>query len=330
MTRSASCLTATIDASTSSHPLPNGGVYTYTATWGDGSPPSVGWGSPNNITHRYASPGNYPVSLSVGDQFGLTSAPVSGSVTVTNPPGPPCNPGPPGPPTFFFAEGTIRPGFAEFVTLQNPATATATGTLTFQASDDGGSPVTVPPNTVSVPAQSRVTVNLNDYVNGRGVVTPLNISTKVTSDRPIVAERPMYFKTMLVPGGADGGTTVVGATTTATVASFAEGTVRPSFVELLTIQNPGASAGTATITFQASDDGGSPVSVPSTILPLPANSRTTFNVNEYLASRSISSPVNISTRITSDVAFIAERPMYFNSDLAGGVNGGTTVVGFPG
>jgi hypothetical protein len=106
--------------------------------------------------------------------------------------------------------------------------------------------------------------------------------------------------------------------------------VRAGFVEFLTLQNPGGTPGTATLSFQGSDDSGAAVPVPSTTLALPATSRVTFNLNDYLASKGVPTPINISTKVTSDQGFVGERAMYFNVGLAGGVNGGTTVVGFTG
>jgi len=112
--------------------------------------------------------------------------------------------------TFLFAEGTVRPGFVEYLTIQNPGGVAATATLAFQASNDSGGAVGVPDDVVSVPASSRVTVNVNDWVASRGVPTPLNVSVKLTSDQPLVAERPVYFFANPGAGTVAGGHDVVG------------------------------------------------------------------------------------------------------------------------
>jgi hypothetical protein len=187
----------------------------------------------------------------------------------------------------------------------------------------------VPPLTVPVPAGSRVTITLNDYVASKGVPLPVNISVAVTSDQPIVAERPMYFFFNMISGGTD----VVGAAAPAKGFSFAEGSVRPGFFEYLTMQNPGATAGTATLSFQASDDAGAPVAVPALVVPLAGTSRVTVNVNEYLAAKGVALPVNISVSVSSDQPIVAERPLYFNflvPAFGGVIDGGTDVVGFVG
>ena len=188
----------------------------------------------------------------------------------------------------------------------------------------------VPPLTVVVPARSRKTVNVNEHVLGAGIRVPLNVSIRVEADRPIVAERPMYFSADPALGATvDGGTTVVGATAASLRHSFAEGTVRPGFVEFVTLQNPNDAPTTAALDFQASDDRGSPVAVPSLAVSLAGASRATVNVNQHLASRGVPTPVNVSIRVEADRPIVAERPMYFSADPALGatVDGGTTVVG---
>jgi hypothetical protein len=95
-----------------------------------------------------------------------------------------------------FAEGTVRSGYQEYVTLQNAAAVPTTATLTFQ-------PGTVAPLTLQVPAFSRVTVDVNALAGGRAD----DLSVVVDAAQPIVVERPLYFSTPQW----DGGTDVVGA-----------------------------------------------------------------------------------------------------------------------
>src|SRR5205085_3972947 len=114
---------------------------------------------------------------------------------------------------------------------------------------------------VPLPPASRVTRDIGAHLVASGVTLPVNLSAKVSSTTPISVERPLYFRTGLA-GGVDGATTVVGATSPSLSLGFAEGTVRPGFVEFLTIQNPGPQAGVATLDFQAADDAGAAINVP--------------------------------------------------------------------
>jgi len=100
--------------------------------------------------------------------------------------------------TWFFAEGTTRDNFAEWLTLQNPNNGTAYVTITYYTSS--GQAI---PKSWTVAANSRLTVNVNQDAGGNQ-----DISAKVSSDQPIIVERPMYFDY----NGWTGGHDVVGFT----------------------------------------------------------------------------------------------------------------------
>ncbi len=98
--------------------------------------------------------------------------------------------------TWFFAEGYTGAGFDEWLCIQNPGASPAHVTITYYP--EGGAPIkrTQPP----IAARSRYTV----YVNAPEQAGPgLSISAKVTSDVPIICERPMYFNFSGWTGGHD-------------------------------------------------------------------------------------------------------------------------------
>lgn len=117
------------------------------------------------------------------------------------------------PPTsaFYFAEGTVRPGFVQYFTIQNPGNEVATVTIAYQASTDAGAPIALPSQQITIPAGTRSTVNVNHYFSASGVSSPANVSAAISSNVPVVSERPMYYSAD--PGlgtTVDGGTVVVG------------------------------------------------------------------------------------------------------------------------
>ena len=91
------------------------------------------------------------------------------------------------PSTFYFAEGTCRPNFDPYICIQNPGNTAANVTLTYMKGD--GSTAT---DQVSVAPNSRSTVVPRTKL-GTGNDAAHDFSTMVTSDQPIIAERPMYF-----------------------------------------------------------------------------------------------------------------------------------------
>ncbi len=86
---------------------------------------------------------------------------------------------------WFLAEGATGPFFECFVLLSNPNTAVAHATLTYLLTDG-----TTIPQTVTVPANGRVTINV-ETVDSRLANTPA--STTITSDIGIIVERSMYW-----------------------------------------------------------------------------------------------------------------------------------------
>jgi PKD repeat protein len=65
-------IAASFSGAGSSDPYPGGSITSYSWSWGDGTPASSGV----MPTHVYAAPGEYTVTLTVTDSYGLTSTPV--------------------------------------------------------------------------------------------------------------------------------------------------------------------------------------------------------------------------------------------------------------
>lgn len=86
--------------------------------------------------------------------------------------------------TWYFSEGYTGSGFEEWLTLQNPNAVDATATITYYFRG-GEAPVT---RTMTIPANSRETVNVNSDVGDNKEVSIGTVSTQ-----PIIAERPIYF-----------------------------------------------------------------------------------------------------------------------------------------
>ena len=100
---------------------------------------------------------------------------------------------------FYFAEGYTGSGFEEWLCLANPNPTATVAHVTYMFEDG-----TTQAQEVPIGANTRQTVYVNDAV-GSGK----NVSIRITSDSPIVAERPMYFN---YKGAWTGGHDVVGYT----------------------------------------------------------------------------------------------------------------------
>ena len=201
---------------------------------------------------------------------------------------------------WYFAEGTTRPGFDPYLTLQNPGASNENVTVTYMKGD-GTSKI----QNITVPSHARGTVHPADVL-GSADDAAHDFSCCIASagGAGIIAERALYFDYK----GWDGGDDVVGATGTATTFYFAEGTCRPDFKTYFCIQNPGAPAADVTITYLKGDG-----TRDSQRVTVPGASRVTVSPGDKLgqgddAAHDFSAIV----QCTNGRRIMVERPMYFS------------------
>jgi hypothetical protein len=204
---------------------------------------------------------------------------------------------------FYLAEGTTNAGFNEYVCLLNPGDTDAAVNLKFMCTDG-----TVIPTDVVVKAKSRYTVDVNAVV-GPGK----DVGLEITSDEPIVVERPMYF---VYKGLIVGGHNVMATTDLGTDFTFAEGTTRPGFEEWICLMNPGDVPTDVTVTYMFSD--GSTQLQNLTVGP---HSRATIMVNQVIPADK-----DVSLSVHSTQPIVVERPIYFN--YQGNTTGGSDAMGY--
>ncbi len=209
---------------------------------------------------------------------------------------------------YYFAEGTTRAGFEEWLTIQNPQASAITVNAAYQLGHGQGANVF---KQYSVAAHSRVTLFVPTEVG-----LDKDVSVHLSSGSAFLAERPLYFD--YTGFGADwtGGTCVIGAASPRATWFFAEGCTLPGFQEYLTLQNPGSQNAVVQISYLTQNG-----PLPSRSLTVPAGSRVTVPVNADAGS---GYQLSCRLQVTNGPGIIAERPMYFNY---GGWTGGHDVVG---
>jgi Tol biopolymer transport system component len=213
--------------------------------------------------------------------------------------------------SYFFAEGTTRAGFEEWLTIQNPWASD----ITVHAVYNLGSGVPVERD-YPVQGGRRSTILVNSASIGVGAEKDVSVLLSCTS--PFLAERPMYFDYRgLGNWGWTGGHCVIGANSPANEWYFAEGYTGQYFEEWLCIQNPGAAAANLTVTYYP-EGGGAPITRTHAV---GGNTRYTIPVNVDAGTN-----LAISAKVSSNVPVIVERPMYFN--FQGKWSGGHDVVGY--
>ena len=213
--------------------------------------------------------------------------------------------------TWYFAEGYTGTGFAEYLTLANPNSKAANVTVNYLI--QGGTPIQ---KTYVVNATSRRTVTVNNEI-GAGH----SVSMVVTSDQPIVAERPMYFTyssaflSKPVPGGSD----VLGATSLGSNFNFGYIDTSTDHDTYLTVLNQNSSAMTVTMSYYP-EAGGSAIVKTATVN---GNSRGTVHVNTLGLAQG-----SYSVLVALDQPGLVERPMYL-IDATTHNTGSADVVGVP-
>jgi peptidoglycan/xylan/chitin deacetylase (PgdA/CDA1 family) len=197
---------------------------------------------------------------------------------------------------YFFPEGTVRPGFDEYIAVFNPS-AIVEARVEMEMHGAGGA---VKETSFRVGPLSRLTVHVNDILEAG------DYSTVIRSSTPMVAERSEYFVYSDVITGSYCST---GAAQPSGSWFFAEGTTRSFFDSYLSVYNP-CTYGTLFEISMIMSDG----SLRKESLSLGAGERKTLYLNSYLPPE-----VDYSLSISSLLPVVAERATYFRfQNMAGG------------
>ncbi len=236
-------------------------------------------------------------------------SPLAGGFTVTYP-------------TFYFAEGTCRPGFDPYLCIQNQGGKAAAVTITYMKGDGD-----TQKQSITIPAHSRSTINPRDKLGtGNDAAPDFSTMVQCTNGQTILAERPMYFNYMGYTSlNWNGGHDVIGATAPSGAYGFAEGTCRPGFDTYFCIQNPGSVQADVGIIYMLGNG-----QVVNQDVLVKAHSRATVKAKDKLGEGNDSAH-DFSSLVgtNNNTEIIVERPMYF--DYLGGYNynwtGGSDVMG---
>ena len=217
---------------------------------------------------------------------------------------------------FYFADVRTGPqnggSVSSFLPILNPGTTTAHVTATYFV---GGKQVGQQ-QTTAVPAGTRGTI----YPGNAGL--PAHVAAQVTSDQPVLIERPSYF-THVSEGNAgtvSGEADVVGVQQPSNDFLFAEGYTGGRFQEDLVLANFGTSAitgGTLVLEYTTGATYAFPVSIA-------ALDQTTFDINQLTnnptsnlgsctstATTCLTSQ-DVSIEVKAGAGFVAEREMFFH------------------
>ncbi len=192
---------------------------------------------------------------------------------------------------WYLAEGYTAQSYDTYVLVQNPGTKPANVTATMLRKDGFTREMSF-----AIPAQSRKTI-IVDEVPG---FEAAEVSTQITSNVGVIAERAMYFNA----DGRTGGHDAAGVSEPAKTWYLAEGFTGGSFDEYVLIMNPGDAAAVVKTTFMPAK--GSPTSRMDALKP---HSRFTIHVDEQPGLDN--AEVSTCVEVQGAGQVIAERAMYF-------------------
>lgn len=222
--------------------------------------------------------------------------------------------------TFYFADVPANTTETSYLTILNPNTTTANVTVTYYANGNKAGSQTLP-----VPANSRGTI-----APGAAGLPAGHFATVVTSDQPIMVERPTYFTGVTFNNATiSGAYDIVGVATLANDWLFAEGYTGTSTQEFLTISNLDPTNKPAAVTVILKSKTGATGSYSLTVN---TNTQTYWNVNANNTFTGSSPEVSVEVKSTG-ANIVVQREMYFtyNHTLPNGratvANGATEVIG---
>jgi len=193
---------------------------------------------------------------------------------------------------WYFAEGCTRPGFEEWILLANYLEETVPATV-YLILEDGN----VTPVRLNLPPHTRQTISVNKEA-GEG----RDVGARVEADKPICAERVMYFN---YHGNWPGGHACSGLSRPRNTYLFPEGYTGAGFEEWLSLYLPReTAAGGADVRLECLFPQGESQSL---AIHLDPDTRHTLNINDLVGKGT-----DVSLHLSSQVPFLAERPMYFN------------------
>jgi hypothetical protein len=221
---------------------------------------------------------------------------------------------------WYFAEGSTQVPFNMRIMLLNPNRQSTVAEVTYLTPDG-----TTATRRYAIPGTTRLEVNVNEFV------PELGIATVVESDRPLVAERALYFTPVGVETGEDldlpltlspenpplAGTVSTGARNPAYSWRFADATTQNTNYYLL-VSNPNEVQARVTIELLLNDGSRETRSV-----VMPKQSRYTLPVHELYAGQE-----GISAIVRATQPIVAERSIF--PDEGPGASGGTSLLGVPG
>jgi hypothetical protein len=185
---------------------------------------------------------------------------------------------------WYLAEGCTAPNFETWVLVQNPGDQTANVSLTYMT----------PSGALAGPTESVAPKSRKTFEVAKNVPDAWEVSTRITSDQPVVVERSLYGN------NRTWATDSIGVTTPSSTWYLPEGCTLPWLETWVLLQNPNDKETQFKITYNTANG-----AVAGPAETLPPNSRMTYN-----PAHTVNNSADVSAMIESDNPIVVERAMY--------------------
>jgi autotransporter-associated beta strand protein len=210
---------------------------------------------------------------------------------------------------WFMAEGATGGFYDTFILLSNPQSVEAHAQLQYLL--PSGETITVPK---TIAAHARLTTNIEAEDDPR--LQNAAVSTVVTSDQPIIAERSMYWLGAATPWGE--GHNSFGVVDAGTRWGLSEGRIGGphNFHTYILLANPQTTAAEVTVHYLR--ESGAPIAKTYTVGPT-----SRFNIDTSEIAELHDESFGAIVDVTNNVNIIVERSMYWDANgfqFSGGTN----------
>lgn len=230
---------------------------------------------------------------------------------------------------WYFAEGAAAPGFDTYYTVLNPNDGPVTLAVDYLIEK----PQTrVERRYHTLPAQSRYTIYMNGELGNVGGAAAVFQTVGLEA---IFAERSVYWGG---PGGWVEGHNVVGASEPARQWYLPEGSTAASFETFLFLENPGPTDVAASVIIYMDSANGGGRYTPASYVMVPANTRKTVFMHEFLRELEIAEGLPAGTLVGKSFAvrvvtfgpdqkLVVEHAIYWQRDGMNYWRGGSAAFG---
>ncbi len=207
---------------------------------------------------------------------------------------------------WYFADGNTTYGWNTLLAVLNPSTQPTTITINYLPTTTTSNQARPASQNVTIPAQARGSIVLNNLVPNR------QFGMAISASAPVLVERPEY----LIVSPVRGGSSVVGAIAPQQTWYFGAGNTTSGFTERVILANPNSQSAHVQIRYLLPNGQTSTQNV-----SMAGQARSEVNVNAAVGQ------TQHAIIVSANLPIVAERSDFFSTHLSSAVVGSSVAIG---